>query len=90
MARGLGDRPLAAVSLVSGVALGLALPAVVLGSIDLRAFTGGREQPPITIDPLLTAAIAGGVLVVVAIGAIVAAFSARRQDLSRTLRMMED
>lgn len=82
--------PLAVISLASGVVLGLVLPAVVLAGIDLRAFTAGSAQPSITIDPLLTAAIASGVLVVVVIGAVIAALAARRQDLSRTLRMMED
>lgn len=82
--------PLAVVSVVSGIALGLVLPAVVLDSIDLRAFTTGTDQPSVTINPVLTALVAGGVLLVVVIGAALAALVSRRQDLSRTLRMMED
>lgn len=82
--------PLSAVSVVSGLAVGLLLPAVVLGSIDLRVFTTGRTQPPITIDPVLTTLVVVGVLTVVVAGAVVAAVASRRQDLSRLLRMMED
>lgn len=82
--------PLAVLAVVSGMALGLVLPAVVLGGIDLRAFTTGTDQPAVSIDPVLTVFIAVGVLLVVAVGAVIAATASRRQDLSTALRMMED
>lgn len=82
--------PLAVVSLAAGLVIGLALPAVVLSGIDLTAFTAGAAQPSISVDVLLTAAIAGGVLLVVAIGTAVAALITPRLDLSATLRKMED
>jgi putative ABC transport system permease protein len=82
--------PLAVVSIVSGAVLGLVLPVIVLGGVDLRAFTTGSDQPPISVDPVLTLLITGGVLAVVVIGAALASLASRRLDLSRILRMMED
>ncbi len=82
--------PLALVAIVSGVLIGLLLPAVVLDAIDVRAFTTGTTQPAVHIDPLPTILIAAGVLAAVAVGALLAATATRRQDLSRLLRMTED
>jgi len=82
--------PIAVTSLVVGLVLGLALPVVVLDSIDLRTLTAGEAQPPLAIDPLLTTAIAVGVLLVVAAGTAFAALTTPLQDLSRTLREEED
>ena len=82
--------PLAIVAIVSGVLIGLLLPAVVLHAIDLRAFTTDTTQPAVHIDPVPTIVIAVGVLAAVVVGALLAATATRRQDLSRLLRMTED
>ncbi|KRC65205.1 hypothetical protein ASE12_10765 [Aeromicrobium sp. Root236] len=82
--------PLALLAVTSGVLFGLLLPKVVLGAIDLRAFTTATVQPTIHIDPVATLLIAAGVLAAVAVGTFLAATATRRQELSRLLRMTED
>ena len=63
--------PVALIALVAGALLGAALPFVVLAGIDLRAFTDGDAQPAVTLDPwLITAVLAGSVLVTVAAAAV--------------------
>ncbi|WP_265520879.1 ABC transporter permease [Oerskovia flava] len=78
--------PWALVALAVGAGLGVAVPAVVLATVDLTTFTGGAAQPAIAVDPVLLAAVAGGfALVVVAAVAISTALS-RRTDLAAQLR----
>ncbi|GAB2459516.1 putative ABC transport system permease protein [Conyzicola lurida] len=70
--------PLSVVGLVVGVLLGAGLSALVLGTVDLRPFTAGLVQPAVTIDPLLSAVIVGGFVVVLATTAVAAAQAATR------------
>jgi putative ABC transport system permease protein len=49
--------PLAVVGVTVGGALGAVLSSFMIWTIDLRPFTAGIEQPPASIDWLLTAAI---------------------------------
>lgn len=46
--------PLSIAGLVGGAVLGGALSLVVLAIVDLRPFTGGFDQPTITVDPWMT------------------------------------
>ncbi|MFB6609925.1 FtsX-like permease family protein [Agromyces sp. NPDC056379] len=63
--------PVALIALAAGALLGAALPFVVLAGIDLRAFTDGDAQPAVTLDPwLITAVLAGSVLVTIAAAAV--------------------
>jgi putative ABC transport system permease protein len=71
--------PLSVVGLVVGVLLGAGLSALVLGTVDLRPFTAGLVQPAVTIDPVLSAVIVGGFVVVLATTAVAAALAATRQ-----------
>jgi putative ABC transport system permease protein len=61
--------PVAAVALIAGALVGLALPLLVIAGTDLTPFTGGSSQPVIVIDPLLTASIVGA-FVLVAVAAV--------------------
>ncbi len=79
--------PLAVVALIAGTALGLALPWVVLAGVDLRPFTGGQQQPSPEVDPLLLAAVLGGVILTVIAAGVVSIVIARRRDPASTLRM---
>ncbi|MEP6478770.1 MAG: FtsX-like permease family protein, partial [Rhodoglobus sp.] len=81
--------PIAAVSLVAGLVLGLALPFIVLGSVDLRPFTTGAAQPAIDIPVLAILAVAVGFAVVVAAAVAIAVAFARRVNPAQTLRMGE-
>jgi len=74
--------PLAIVGLGAGVALGAALSAVVLTTVDLRPFTGGLDQPAVTVDPLLMLAVVGGFALLLFAAGIFAARQAA--PLSRT------
>lgn len=79
--------PLAIAAVATGTALGLALPLVVTGVIDLRAFVGGYEP----IDPVYpwpqVAVIAVGFAVAAVLTAVVTAAISRRRDPAATLRI---
>jgi putative ABC transport system permease protein len=45
--------PFTIAGLVGGTLLGIALSVVVMLIVDLRPFTGGYEQPALTVDPIL-------------------------------------
>lgn len=82
--------PVAVVAVVVGAVLGIALPVVVLQGVDLRAFTGGDAQPTIAYDPwLITAVLAGSVLVSVA-AAWTAARIGSRVNTARAMRKEEE
>jgi putative ABC transport system permease protein len=82
--------PVAAVALVVGAALGAVLPFVVLQGIDLRAFTSGDAQPAVAYDPwLITAVLAGSVLVTV-VAAAAASRVGSRVNAARAMRQEEE
>ena len=82
--------PVALIALVAGAVLGAALPFVVLAGIDLRAFTDGDAQPAVTLDPwLITAVLAGSVLVTVA-AATVASRIDGSVNAARAMRKEEE
>ncbi|MGN6425648.1 MAG: FtsX-like permease family protein [Leifsonia sp.] len=78
--------PVLVVGLVAGAAVGLALPAVVLGPLDLRGFTGSPVQPEIVRDPVLIVAALAGFAAVAAVATLVALAGARRASPAAVLR----
>lgn len=82
--------PLAVVSVAAGAVLGVLVPWVVLGGMDLRALTGGEEQPALVVDPLVVGGVLGGVLAVTALAVLVATATSSRADLAGELRIGED
>lgn len=82
--------PIALTAIVAGTALGIALPWVVLGGVDLRPFTGGAAQPSIALDPVPVSAIVAGFAIVVIAAVIVAVAIGRRASAATTLRMGEE
>ncbi|MFF2370972.1 FtsX-like permease family protein [Agromyces sp. NPDC058110] len=82
--------PVAAVSLVVGAALGAVLPFVVLGGIDLSAFTGGDAQPAVAYDPLLISAVLAASVVVTVVASALAASLGSRIDVARAMRKEEE
>ncbi len=81
--------PLGISSLVGGLVLGIVLPLLVLNSIDLRSFTGGKVQPGLTIDPMLTIGLVLAVVVALAIAVVGGVLSARTTSLVTVLRTEE-
>lgn len=81
--------PIAVTALVAGTLLGLALPFVVLGSVDVRPFVGGGLQPQVAIEPLVLLAVASGFSFVVAVAVLAAVFVARQINPAVALRMGE-
>lgn len=79
--------PTAAASVVAGVLLGLALPAVLVRAIDLRPFTGGSAQPPIEVPWLQLGAVVAGFAVLVLLAVLISTAAARRTSAALTLRM---
>ncbi|WP_419818493.1 FtsX-like permease family protein [Glaciibacter flavus] len=84
----LGPPVVAAV--VVGVALGIALPIVVLSGVDLRAFTGGSIQPALSIDPVATSVLVIGFLAATALFTAVALVASRTARASSILRSVPE
>jgi putative ABC transport system permease protein len=82
--------PTAIVAIVTGCALGAALPLIVLAGVDLRPFTGGVLQPTIVLDPVLLGAILGGFALLVVVATTIAMAAARRVSLAKSLRTAEE
>jgi putative ABC transport system permease protein len=82
--------PLAVVSVVAGGVLGVLVPWVVVGAMDLTALTGGEEQPGLVVDPLVVGAVLGGVVAVTALAVVVSTMTSSRADAATELRMGEE
>ncbi|MFE4952360.1 FtsX-like permease family protein [Leifsonia sp. NPDC056665] len=82
--------PVLVVGLIAGTVVGLLLPGVVLGPLDLRGFTGSPVQPAIVRDPWLSAAALAGFTAVAALATLVALAGARRSSPSAVLRAAGD
>lgn len=73
--------PLAAAALAAGTVLGLALPHLVVATVDLSPFTG-LSSPTVVYDWSRLALVLAGVVAVVGITLVVASTIARRLSLS--------
>ena len=82
--------PLGVVAILAGAVLGVLVPWVVLSAMDLRALTGGDEQPALVLDPLVLGGVLGGVALMAALAVLVSATVSRRADLATELRMGEE
>jgi hypothetical protein len=71
---------------VAGLAVGLVLPPLLLGAVDLGGFTGSVTDPAIVLDPIAIAATVGGFLVAAALATLVAIGTARRVRAAAILR----
>ncbi|MBW9214663.1 hypothetical protein KV102_07370 [Mumia sp. zg.B53] len=71
-----------------GAVVGVVLPLLLLGAIDLHPFTGGDARPPTTFPVLWLALVAVGALLVTVAGALLAAEGSARRELTSSLRMM--
>lgn len=78
--------PGAASAVVIGVGVGLALPALILGAVDLRAFTGAPSNPAYHLDPLLLGGAVAGFAVVTAAFTLIALAVSRRVRAATLLR----
>jgi len=82
--------PVTIASIAVGSLLGFCLPLVVLAGVDLRPFTGGLEQPAMTLDPRLLALILGGFLLVLAVVTAITLAVARRIGAAGAIRTAEE
>ena len=82
--------PTAIVAVAVGTVLGLALPWIVLGAVDLRPFTGGGSQPAIDVPALVVFGVIGAFMVMVVVATAAATVAARRVSAAATLRMGEE
>ena len=65
-------------------------PSHVLSAMDLRALTGGTEQPALVLDPLVVGGVLGGVALLTVLAVLVFTGVSRRADLATELRMGEE
>lgn len=82
--------PVTAVAVVAGVVLGMTVPIVVLGGVDLRAFTGGVEAPAVAYDWALIGVVVAASVVVSAGAAAAAAHIGGRVSAARAMRKEEE
>ncbi|MGH8776891.1 MAG: FtsX-like permease family protein [Jiangellaceae bacterium] len=82
--------PVALVALGCGLALGAAVPWLVLSAVDLRPITGGDDAPPLTVDGNLVAVAGGAFVVVVLVAVVIAVASSQRLRLGTVLRVGEE
>ena len=74
--------PLVVVAVVFGTLLGLGLPQLLAGAVDLRPFTGGEVQPELIYSPLLITGVVGAVGAMLTVSVLIAGAIARRLSLS--------
>lgn len=79
--------PTLAAAAIGGVPLGLLLPHLLSGAIDLLPFTRGAAPPGLFLDASLLSALLGSLVAVVLLSVAVAAWSARRHRTSTLLRI---
>ncbi|WP_136518802.1 FtsX-like permease family protein [Cellulomonas telluris] len=82
--------PLALAALVAGAVLGVAVPAVVLGALDVAVLTGGPTPPRPVLDPLVLGGVVAGLLAVTAAAVAVSTSISSRADVAARLRLGED
>lgn len=82
--------PLALAALVAGALLGVTVPAVVLGALDVAVLTGGPTPPRPVLDPLVLGGVVGGLLTVTAAAVAVSTAISSRADVAARLRLGED
>ena len=81
--------PIAVVAVAVGTVLGLALPWIVTGVLDLRPFVGGRTPPDPVVEPLTVVAGVGVFVAGVACAGLLAAAISRRVAPAETIKMGE-
>lgn len=82
--------PMLVTSLAVGAVLGLVVPWVLVRALDLRGLTGGRTQPALAVDPLLSGVVLGAVVLTVLLAVTVSAWLAGRTNLAQALRVGEE
>jgi putative ABC transport system permease protein len=81
--------PVLVVGAVAGVAVGVALPTVLGGVLNLSAFTGGFAVRP-QLDPMVAVAVAGLVVVAMVAALVLEQVVNRRLRLGDVLRLGEE
>ncbi|MDO5739871.1 MAG: hypothetical protein Q4P07_06950 [Ornithinimicrobium sp.] len=82
--------PLLVTSVVVGATLGLAVPWILVHTLDLRGLTGGSAHPALVVDPLVVGTVLGAVLLTVLLAINVSAWLAGRTNLAQALRVGEE
>lgn len=79
--------PMVLAAAAGGVALGLALPAILGPALTLGRLTGGPAAPPLHTDYVLTAALGAGLVLLVAAAVATETWLGRRRGLGAVLRL---
>lgn len=82
--------PVAIASLTAGLILGVTLPRLILGGVDLTALTGGRAQPSIVVPYGLLLALLAAFVVVVAAAVGGSVLAVRRLRPATVLRVGDE
>ncbi|WP_419998485.1 hypothetical protein [Streptomyces boninensis] len=82
--------PMTLAAVAGGTALGLALPAVLGPALELRDLAGTPAEPALQTDYVLTAALAAGVVALVACAVALETAAAGRRGSGATLRLGDE
>lgn len=82
--------PPAVAAIVAGTLVGVLVPLVVLARVDLRPFTGSRQQPAYIIDAATLALTLGGFIGTALLITAIAVFVSRRTHAASVLRTSEE
>jgi putative ABC transport system permease protein len=82
--------PAVAVALPIGALVGVALPFIIVPSVDLTGFVGGAVQPIVRLGGLLPVYVVLGFLGVTVLAVLLAALVARRVTAAGTLRSIDE
>lgn len=78
--------PVALAAIGTGVGVGIVVPRVLSGILDLSPYSGGPAYPPVRASVVWTAAIVAGLLALVVLALVVDGLRARRTGLADHLR----
>lgn len=82
--------PMTLLAALAGSSLGLGLADLIVPEIELAPYAGGDKQPPVLVDVLTTAGLAGSLICLVGVAVLLAGVAVRRLDLARHLRSAEE
>ncbi|MFE1646421.1 hypothetical protein ACFM35_12650 [Microbacterium sp. P01] len=82
--------PALLLALPVGVGVGLAMPYLVLPSLDLSRFIGAAEQPAVHIGGWLSPVVIGAFLIVAVVAVALATAAASRVSAATTLRSIDE
>lgn len=82
--------PVVLVALILGAGVGIGVAALMLGTVDFRALTGGALAPTLHLDPLWVGGVGAMLLLATALAVGISSWLAGRTNIANELRLGEE